>query len=576
MDYCNESEVSIEMHYGDRTNQISKSDSITDMMLNANLNYASDDSNSAVTSIISQLNILASKQCNNNTNNKNNSIEYDECETNDYDLINDQNNNANDCIYDGDYEDNSQQHHCYIEDGLLRLTSTAGSGNINHDNSQTNNSESLSKISSHKSLKASNTDTKENRNNNLQQIKSSPEFITNDYKSVSYQQHSKQLYEKMGQGSLINSKNHNNPLLNQDEASSARQQLYDTNVKQFLDAKKKEFEEKFKNNGASKNPQAAKETTGFQLDPKNVKLDDFDLDRTIGTGSFGRVMIVNLKRDRNQRYAMKMLKKENIVKMKQVEHTLNERKILGSIDFPFIVQLAYSFKDTSNLYMVLEYVSGGEMFTHLRKTGRYSEENACFYASQIVLTFEYLHHLNIVYRDLKPENVLYDSNGYVKITDFGFAKIIKDRTWTLCGTPEYLAPEIILSRGYNKAVDWWALGVIIYEMTAGYPPFFAENPIQIYEKIVSGHLRFPSHFSVNLKDLLKNLLQVDLTKRVGNLKNGVADVKQHKWFQNADWMAVYERRVKAPYLPKEEYEQYDEEPLYISSTEKYAKEFAEF
>lgn len=113
-------------------------------------------------------------------------------------------------------------------------------------------------------------------------------------------------------------------------------------------------------------------------------------------------------------------------------------------------------------------------------------------------------------------------------------------------------------------------------LIAGYPPFFAENPIQIYEKIVSGHLRFPSHFSVNLKDLLKNLLQVDLTKRVGNLKNGVADVKQHKWFHNADWMAIYERRVKAPYMPKEEYEQYDEEPLYISSTEKYAKEFAEF
>lgn len=116
------------------------------------------------------------------------------------------------------------------------------------------------------------------------------------------------------------------------------------------------------------------------------------------------------------------------------------------------------------MFQVLEYVSGGEMFTHLRKTGRYSEEHACFYASQIVLTFEYLHYLNIVYRDLKPENVLYDSSGYVKITDFGFAKIIKDRTWTLCGTPEYLAPEIILSRGYNKAVDWWALGVIIYEM----------------------------------------------------------------------------------------------------------------
>lgn len=231
---------------------------------------------------------------------------------------------------------------------------------------------------------------------------------------------------------------------------------YEASVKHFLEFKRKEFEERYKHGPKSQANQT--------LDPKNVKLDDFELDRTIGTGSFGRVIIVYLKKDRSQRYAMKMLKKENIVKMKQVEHTLNEKKILSSIDFPFIVKLAYSFKDTTNLYMILEYVTGGEMFTHLRKTGRYSEENACFYASQIVLTFEYLHYLNIIYRDLKPENVLYDSSGYIKITDFGFAKIIKDRTWTLCGTPEYLAPEIILSRGYNKAVDWWALGVIIYEM----------------------------------------------------------------------------------------------------------------
>ena len=364
---------------------------------------------------------------------------------------------------------------------------------------------------------------------------------------------------------------------------------YETKVKIFLDNKKRDFEERFKNCLPSSLPNGAvasgvanstvQITNGIktmELAKNQVKLDDFELDRTIGTGSFGRVMIAYLKRDRSQRYAIKMLKKENIVKMKQVEHTLNEKKILSSIDFPFIVHLAYSFKDNSNLYMVLEYVSGGEMFTHLRKTGRYTEDIACFYASQIVLTFEYLHYLNIIYRDLKPENVLYDSSGYIKITDYGFAKIIKDRTWTLCGTPEYLAPEIILSRGYNKAVDWWALGVLIYEMAAGYPPFFAENPIQIYEKIVSGHLRFPAHFSVELKDLLKNLLQVDLTKRIGNLKNGVSDIKQHRWFNRIDWMAVYEKSIKAPYLPKEEYEHYDEEPLYISTTEKYAKEFIEF
>ena len=348
---------------------------------------------------------------------------------------------------------------------------------------------------------------------------------------------------------------------NSSRKNSTSNEAYETETKEFLEAKAKEFEERYN----------AENTSSDQM-----KLDDFELERTIGTGSFGRVMIVHVKKESTQRYAMKMLKKENIVKMKQVEHTLNEKRILSSIDFPFIVKLAYSFKDNSNLYMVLEYVNGGEMFTHLRKTGRYSEENARFYASQIVLTFEYLHYLNIVYRDLKPENVLYDSNGYVKLTDFGFAKIIKDRTWTLCGTPEYLAPEIILSRGYNKAVDWWALGIIIYEMVAGYPPFFAENPLQIYEKIVCGRIKFPSHFSSELKDLCSNLIQIDLTKRFGNLKNGVNDIKQHKWFSGVDWLALYERRVKAPFTLNEEFDRYEEEPIRISSFDKYTKEFADF
>lgn len=277
-------------------------------------------------------------------------------------------------------------------------------------------------------------------------------------------------------------------------------------------------------------------------------LKDFELQDTLGTGTFGRVYLSKFQPS-SKYYAMKVLKKSEVVRLKQVEHLLSEKQILSSVRFPFIVDLFCTFQDDSNLYMLLEYVVGGELFTHLRRAGRFTNDMTRFYASEIVLAIEYLHSKDIIYRDLKPENLLIDHQGHIKITDFGFAKKVVDRTWTLCGTPEYLAPEIIQSKGHGKAVDWWALGILIFEMLAGYPPFFDDNSFGIYEKILMGKVQFSAHFDPLAKDLLKRLLVSDRTKRLGNLKGGSEDVKRHKWFRGVDWVGLLDKNVRAPIIP---------------------------
>lgn len=193
--------------------------------------------------------------------------------------------------------------------------------------------------------------------------------------------------------------------------------------------------------------------------------------------------------------------------------------------------------------------------------------------------------MQLIYRDLKPENIMIDNRGFLKITDFGFCKPIKDRTYTLCGTPEYIAPEVIQAKGYGISADWWSFGILVFEMRAGYSPFSVGHPdqMEMLEKICTGKFRTPSTFSPDLKNFVENILQTDLTKRFGNLKNGVDDIKNHAWFKPIIWTAVYNQSVEPPFVPKvsgpgdySQFDNYDDVKQDVSPTNKFEKEFEEF
>ena len=283
---------------------------------------------------------------------------------------------------------------------------------------------------------------------------------------------------------------------------------------------------------------------------KKVEISDYEIKRTIGTGTFGRVKLGKLKND-DKYVAVKILKKMKIIKFKQVDHILNELQILSFIEHPFIVKFDGFAQDHYYLYIIIELINGGEMFSYLRKVGKLPSSQAMFYAGQVVQIFEYLHSKNIIFRDLKPENILIDNKGYLKLTDFGFAKYLKEgRTYTLCGTPGYISPEILLNKGHGKPVDWWTLGVLIYEMIVGIDPFNDEDTMAIYQKVIKCKVKFPSYFPPEAKSLVKHLLVKDLSKRYGNLKGGVNDIKKHRFFNDLDWNKLIKYELESPYIPQ--------------------------
>ncbi|XP_075394277.1 cAMP-dependent protein kinase catalytic subunit PRKX-like [Tenrec ecaudatus] len=298
-------------------------------------------------------------------------------------------------------------------------------------------------------------------------------------------------------------------------------------------------------------PESAKGTLDALLGPEapTYRLQDLNTLATVGTGTFGRVLLVQEKTAKKF-FALKVMSIAEVIRLKQEHHVHNEKSVLLEVSHPFIIQLLWTAHDESFLYMLMEFVPGGELFSYLRSRGRFPSNVGLFYTAEIVCAIEYLHARDVVYRDLKPENILLDKDGHVKLTDFGFAKKLVDRTWTLCGTPEYLAPEVIQSKGHGRAVDWWALGILIFEMLSGFPPFFDDNPFGIYQKILAAKIDFPRYLDFYVKDLIRKLLVVDRTKRLGNMKNGANDIKRHRWFRTVDWEGVPHRKLKPPIVPK--------------------------
>ena len=281
-------------------------------------------------------------------------------------------------------------------------------------------------------------------------------------------------------------------------------------------------------------------------------MEDFTLLKMIGKGSYGKVLLVK-KNDTEEVFAMKMLKKDYIARRNQIEHTRTERSILEKVNHPYIVKLRYAFQNPKKLYFVLEYCPGGELFFHLSRAGKFEEPRALFYAACVVLALEHLHRINVVYRDLKPENILIDSQGYAKITDFGLSKEnIMDNASarTFCGTPEYLAPEVLARQGHGKAVDWWSLGALIFEMLTGLPPFYnAKDRERMFQDIMQSEVRFPAYISPNARSLLEQLFVKDPAARLGGSARDADEIKEHPWFSGINWSRMMNREEVPPFIP---------------------------
>ncbi|XP_026083949.1 serine/threonine-protein kinase Sgk1-like [Carassius auratus] len=282
-----------------------------------------------------------------------------------------------------------------------------------------------------------------------------------------------------------------------------------------------------------------------------VSVADFDYLKVIGTGSFGKVFLAT-QRENGRYYAVKVLKKHIILTRKEERNVMCEHRVLlKTLNHPFLVKLHFSFQTKDRLYLVLDYACGGELFYHLQREGVFGEPRARFYAAEMACALGYLHSLKIVYRDLKPENILLDSAGHVVLTDFGLCKEGMSRrgtTTTFCGTPEYLAPEVLLQKEYDRTVDWWGLGAVLHEMLYGLPPFYNADRLEMLRNIIYQPLVLKPRVSSGARDLLKRLLNRDRAKRLG-AKHDLTELQSHPFFLSINWDELVAKKIPPPYVP---------------------------
>ncbi|KAG6820017.1 AGC protein kinase Gad8 [Arthromyces matolae] len=285
-----------------------------------------------------------------------------------------------------------------------------------------------------------------------------------------------------------------------------------------------------------------------------LTIEAFELLKVIGKGSFGKVMQVR-KKDTQRIYALKTIRKAHIAQRPgEITHILAERTVLALVNNPFIVPLKFSFQNPDKLYLVMSFVNGGELFYHLQREGKFDQDRSRFYAAELLCALEHLHGFNVVYRDLKPENILLDYTGHIALCDFGLCKLNMsetEKTNTFCGTPEYIAPELLENQGYTKTVDWWTLGVLLYEMMTGLPPFYDENVNAMYQRILTDPLNFPPDMPSEARSVMTGLLQRDPTRRLG--ANGGEEIKRHPFFAKyVDWSRLLAKKIQPPFKPSVE------------------------